>query len=1031
MNERLEQIQAALSRLKTKTLLFRSALALILFAAGLLLILILTGLSQRIGRGSAAFGLIFWIYAAAGIAGIIFWLRRNWLDIDKTALLCQQKFPELGDGLISLIQLGRMLASGKPDFSITLFEKHLEQVEEKLSRVNLSQVAQARRLKIPAAVCSGLALIWALLIFFYPGYATTIMNALALKSLHPGRAGQMARVSRPLELYDFTLDYQYPPYSGLAPKKVEAGDGSISALKGTVVALAAKIPVKVEKVWIQFSVGGKIDAALKANELSVRMLILDSGQYRFEALDKNDRLWTEPSFHQIAAIPDNTPEVTLFEPSQDMVVSLDQKLKLKFRSRDDYGLDSFSLVFNSRGKEKRILINKFSPPELEAEREYDWVLSEHNLMPGEKVAYYIEARDNNNATGPGIGKSQVRYIEVFSPLKRHQEILAQEQELFEALILLLGKNIDARLAIEPAVKFWERETGLIKDFESLKTLVEKLKPEVDKDEYSTAFIKDAVSQAERRYRGMLAERKSSFAAKDQAAASRQREKAVPVLEQDVLFWDNQLKKQRMDFLLALGDKLKESEEQLRRLMEEYKRTGDPELLKEIEARLEEIKAAYQEFLTRMSEMSQTQVDEFVNLDALQAKAAGDVMQKLEQFRQSVHDRDIGNAMQDAEDFLTGLDQMLSDLKQGSEQMGQTISAQLMAQMEQNLDELKRLREDQEQLIRGTEPIYQSQFQDQERAASEIEKQNKDMEAELDKLSQEMSSQLDDINKLQLDRSKGQEQAGEFYRNRSSMSSFFWQMQQEISNARNELEQKKLQEARQRMDTLAEELVRAKFQGSKVCQGSSGGAASARAFSLKSDLSIARAKALSSRLDELSRLQKTTLTPAQMQTLKMLSQQQAGLRGRLENLQREMGEVFNQMPVYPEKVPGLLSSAELKMRDAEGELELSNPELGLMAQKEAKYWLEQAEKMLEQFKQKVRQNSQGGVASLPLGANSSPSTGQNQEGGLGFKQKDFEIPGRETNKNPVELRKQILKAEREGSPKDYEELNRDYYKRLVQ
>ena len=107
--------------------------------------------------------------------------------------------------------------------------------------------------------------------------------------------------------------------------------------------------------------------------------------------------------------------MTLIAPDQDLVVSQEEKIPLKFQARDDYGIDSFSLVFKSRGKEKRVAIKELKPAQLDADGEYEWVISEHNLLPGEKTAYYIEAKDNNNVTGPGVGKSQVRYIESVQP----------------------------------------------------------------------------------------------------------------------------------------------------------------------------------------------------------------------------------------------------------------------------------------------------------------------------------------------------------------------------------------------------------------------------------------------------------------------------------------------------------------------------------------------------------------------------------------------------------------------------------------
>ena len=58
-------------------------------------------------------------------------------------------------------------------------------------------------------------------------------------------------------------------------------------------------------------------------------------------------------------------------------------------------------------------------------------------------------------------------------------------------------------------------------------------------------------------------------------------------------------------MLSLGEKLKQQEDQLRKLMAEYRQTKNPDLLAEIESRLDELKATYQEFLSSMAQLNQT------------------------------------------------------------------------------------------------------------------------------------------------------------------------------------------------------------------------------------------------------------------------------------------------------------------------------------------------------------------------------------------------------------------------------------------
>ena len=405
------------------------------------------------------------------------------------------------------------------------------------------------------------------------------------------------------------------------------------------------------------------------------------------------------------------------------------------------------------------------------------------------------------------------------------------------------------------------------------------------------------------------------------------------------------------------------------------------------------------------------------------------MQKLEQFRQSVHDRDMTDAMQNADNFLGGLDQMLSELQKGSEQLGQSISKELMAEMQAGMDELKKIREEQEKLISQTDPIYQDQLQQQEKIGEQVQKEIDGLKSQIGQLSDNLMKQMNDLNTLQWDPKKIS--ADEFYKDRNEISSRLWQMSQRLESARSELDMKDVPQAAQEMQSVASNMQQAKAQENQMCSNASSAGNGQPVLRSEGDSALKTARDISSRLSALEKLQNSHLTEAEMAQLKKLSGDQGALKDRLVGLERQMNDLFSKLPIAPDKVSSQLGSAELKMRDAQGELDLNNPELGITAQKEAKYWLEQAEKAMDEFKQKVQESSKaGGVASgMQMGGQQGP--GQQGNGRAGARTEDFEIPGRDANKNPVEMRKQILKAMREGSPKDYEELIRDYYKRLVQ
>ena len=1031
MRIRLEKIIARLRSIRRRVIIVRWALGLLIFLSLIFFILNWAWLTSRLGKGFLALGICFFGAFILGLVALGWWFKRTYLDIERTALLCEKKFPILGDGLISLVQLAKSYFSGSVDFSLVLFERHLEQIEEKLGQVRLEEIISPKRLLIPGMVFTLLFLLWAGLLFFSTGFLESIKTSLLLSGLNFAKAVDSIRVSKPLVLYDFVIEYNYPEYSGIESKRVEGGDGSLSGLVGSEVRIQAHSPVALDKAWVKISSGEKINANISGNQISVRIILDKTAQYRIEAEDKDGELWLESDYHQMNIILDNVPIVELIFPDQDQVVSLEDKIKIKFQAKDDFGLEAIALVFTTKGKEKRIQIKEFSPWVMESQDEYEWDLSVYNFIAGEMVAYYLEAKDNNNVSGPGIGKSQTRYLEIYSPLKNHEKIIAEEQELFDALISFLGRSIVSDLTKTSLVQFWQEEGELIKGLEGIRDRLWGLKPKLESDPYSTALVKEALAQQSERYRNLLTQRRNSHRSQNQKGTIGLRANTIEVLERDIIFWDRELNQQRMEFLAELGERLKRGEQELSRLIEEYQRTQDPSLLSEIEERLEELKLVYQEFLERMGEMSQTLADEFINLDALKQTASGDVYGSLERFRQSVHDRDMGNALKNAEDFLEGLRAMLSELEEGSEAMGNSIPSELLSQLDEQLEVLKELVKEQGGLIGRTEPIYQNWLKQAEKTHLNFEKEIESLRKELNALEDNLRSRVEEFRPIQPSSKADADELKSFYQERSSLERGLWDLLRELEQTKKLVEQNQLEGALDSLDKISEQLAEMDNRLENFFKNSNQTQTEKQSFEQGIGSCQKQTEGLKRGFNDLIRAKEGFGGGAFLQELNKLALEQQMLKGRLIQLQGELEALFEQFPVYPKRVPEDLNKAEVKMKEAEDELRRGNSELGLINEKEAKHWLEQAEADINQFKDKLKQRGKRMPAPVAMPIGGGRPGGFGKEGSFGFRDEEFKLPGKEANREPVEMRKKILKAMKEGSPKEYEELNRDYYKRLVQ
>ncbi|NJK90702.1 MAG: DUF4175 domain-containing protein [Blastochloris sp.] len=137
----------------------------------------------------------------------------------------------------------------------------------------------------------------------------------------------------------------------------------------------------------------------------------------------------------IEVIPDKVPEIELLQPlAEQETVTLKAKPLIEFRVSDDYALKHLALVYiitetasgESGDAEEQHRIEfpvdgKSGPPR---EESYSWEISttKPGVKEGQNLTYWIEAEDNNNVTGPGIGRSKRQQFVVVTVQEKRDEI---------------------------------------------------------------------------------------------------------------------------------------------------------------------------------------------------------------------------------------------------------------------------------------------------------------------------------------------------------------------------------------------------------------------------------------------------------------------------------------------------------------------------------------------------------------------------------------------------------------------------------
>jgi hypothetical protein len=209
---------------------------------------------------------------------------------------------------------------------------------------------------------------------------------------------------------DIALEYRFPAYTGLAPRRVE-GTGDIAALKGSVVRVEVTPTVPAERgmlvvdardtVPLQPAGEGKLSGELRPEREGFYRVIFQT------AIAK--RVVGSPDYI-IDILEDLPPSVRIVTPGRDLNVTAVEEVYLEAAAEDDYGVARLELVYSVNGGEERSVPLYSGAGRREVSGGYTLFLEEWSLKPGDLVSYYARAADGRR--GPQTTASDIYFLKV-------------------------------------------------------------------------------------------------------------------------------------------------------------------------------------------------------------------------------------------------------------------------------------------------------------------------------------------------------------------------------------------------------------------------------------------------------------------------------------------------------------------------------------------------------------------------------------------------------------------------------------------
>lgn len=1011
----LTQVRAAQHR----SLWIQGALAAL--ASSLLLLCLAAGAAQL--SLPLAKGVLFAIpvvgFSIAGFLGV-FLARRQVGNEEKTARLIGARIPGVSLDLLAAVELEQALKQA-PNFSPGLAEAFLERTNARAREISVHAVIDPRPVHHAWGALGGAVALFVIISVVTPRGFWKELGRRAVVAGPP-----VAEVREPIT-GEIELTYHYPAYTGLAPRTVESSNGDVTAPVGTEVVLKTRADRDVRRAEVLLKAGTQ-EAALPltvtgTRELHGSFIVKATGTYTFLFRDSRGREVARGPALPLVAEADAAPRVTLLLPAAELEVDPAQAVTLKYEAQDDYGLTELSLVYRVAGKDEGRL-----PLWQDAARRFNgqhtWQLAPLKLAAGDRVSYFIEARDNAQSSGGAQkGASRTQSLRVYSASAHRREQLQRVEQLWERLIKQLADRMEGPDRQVPADlkkmiaqgPLDDAGAELVKDLYATARLMQKERERPQALIAGLLNIRDGYDKALKRTLGARSivvrfggTRGTDFTARVAHVVGEE----IAELERDVLYLESLLDRQRMDELKDLSKKLAQDRRELTRLVEQFQKSKDDTLKDAIMKQAEAVKRDIQQLMQRMAELGKGMRDEHINLEALAEQAKQQSMTSdLDAVEKALREGKTEEALKKLADLANKVDQMQQGLDRAQKGQGKS-NPELVKKFREFAQELKTTADAQRRVAASTKDIrdrYKERMRARlkERGGALKEQLKKDVEA----LQKDYHAvELKDVgNRADEPKQRVNEELDNLH-NALNVEDFDLAAESADRGDRAAQELAQFGEHQQRIDEY--------YQNPANVQGESKKTAEQLAADAQKVHEIAK------KLADLFPAPSSMLSEADKEAMKQLQGQQHGLNQKAQGLKQKMQDINQLAPVFGDDGQQKMDSVGERMGEAEQRLQGRDPGRGYGEQKAALEGLEQLQQQMQQQGQSG--GGSGGSLPLPMMAGS----GGQEEGGDDVSHERVEIPDSDQFKAPKEFRQDLMDAMKQGTPEKYKDQVKRYYEELV-
>jgi len=489
---------------------------------------------------------------------------------------------------------------------------------------------------------------------------------------------------------DLSLVLTPPTYTHEAPDTLIDSGGNVSALEGTRVALSGKANNTLSEAWIEFDGGEKKPARTDGRQFDVDFTAVRDGSYSITLRDTRGHETEDPVVYSIDVFEDHPPVLDVLEPGGDSLLPRNLLVSLGFTAADDYGVQE-AAVFHRKGGEEEHEEAEIPLGSFKGNREllvsYEWNLEGTALFPGEFVEYYVEVKDNNVVTGPGVARSRVFRISVPTMAELYDQVEDETARRTDMVEDALKEGTDLKERLEKLSREVKKTDGM--DWSQ--------KKEVDDAIASQEKIKDMLGEIQK----SLDETLQSLS--ENRMTSQEIGEKLENIDRLIEEINNDALNKYIEQMRAAMEKLdpKQIQQALENmntstadLLKNLERTEA--LLKEIqrEQQMEELVRKTKDLMDAQEQLSDStaRADDKGTMDKLSreqeelAEQAADLEKNLDETSKELDDKDLADKLQKASEE-NSMSRTSNEMKEASSQLQQGEKTQAMSHQEQAMDNL--------------------------------------------------------------------------------------------------------------------------------------------------------------------------------------------------------------------------------------------------------------------------------------------------------------------------------------------------------